>query len=290
MYISNIVQIAIILIFAIGVYMALTAFNFNSSPISIRYRDGPLYRYKKIKSALMDNSRDYIFESAGINLSIKKYIVIRKLCFSVCIIYSLFQLAKGDIYGTQKLLIISIAFYYITSPKETMNGRTSPLYYVLTKLRSRRLEKMDEELAGIIMQMQNIIISNDNMSADYLMTRLLPFTNLTKQAFAMSLRFVRQGDARMATTSFSKHFGTKLGESFANIIVKLDVLPADEFKEQLRAIQKRAESERRTRRDSKNTRLNTIRYMFAMAWAFIIAGNFLYLIVVDSMKALTLLQ
>ncbi|WP_312648903.1 hypothetical protein [Aminipila sp.] len=291
MHITTGYYTVIVIMFSAGVYLTCKGFLGDKSMMPVRYRDGPAYRVRKIKSILMDKKQDDLFASAGINMNIEKYNLIRKVVIVGLLLLGILKLMHGDIVTTRKFLVLGLFLYYLTYPKEMVHGRKTLFYIIMTRLKKRRAEMMDEELTGIIMQMKNIIISSgEDISANYILTRLIPFTKLTRKAFISALRYIRQGENETATTSFEETFGTKLGSMFANVLVKLDELPAEEFREQLNVIQKKAESDRRTRKNKKMTKLNTIRYMFALAEAFIIAGNFMYLIVIDSMKTLELLR
>lgn len=291
MNISTGYYIVTIVIFALGIYFVCKGFLADKSMMPVRYRAGPVYRIRKVRSALTDKRQDILFVSAGINMNMEKYQTIRKMTIGCLLIFGVLKLMHGEIITTQKVLLLSLVGYYLTYPKETVNGRKTPFCMVLEKLRKRRADAMDEELTGIIMQMKNIMISSGNtISANYILTRLIPFTKITKKAFVSALRYIRQGENVVAAASFKENFGTPLGKLFADIVVKLDALPVEEFREQLDIIQKKAEAERRIRKNRQITRLNTVRYMFAMAEAFIIAGNFMYLIVIDSMKTLEMLR
>ncbi len=280
-----------LIIFATGIYMTFQGFIAGRGMFPVRYRDGPLYRFRKVKTSLMDQRQDYIFSDAGINMNINKYQTIRKLILLFFLFLGVLNLIKGDVIEARKYLLWGIIIYYLSFPKEKQHGKKTLFYYALYRLKKHRADAMDEELTGIIMQMKNIIISRqEEMSANYILTRLVPFTKLTKKAFIEALRYIRQGENEKACKNFEKTFGTKIGTMFANIIVKLDELPVNEFIEQLGSIQKKAEAERRTRKNSKKTKINTIRYTFALSEGFVIALLFMYLIAIDSMKALELLR
>lgn len=282
--------ITLILFFA-GIYFICIGFSAKSTLMPVRYRDGPAYRFEKWKRDLMDQNRDEIFVSAGIHISMKKYQAVRQMFMVIILCISILKLLQGRTEDVQNLITAGVLIYYLTYPKQMAFGRRTPFWLIMAGMKKRRADRLDEELAGIIMQMRNIILSrNQHLSANYLISSLIPFTKLTKKAFTTALRFIRQGEIQAAAENFEKIFGTNLGSSFAAVLVKLDELPAEEFREQLDVIQKKAESERRTRRNSKAARINAVRYSFAMMEAFIIAGNFMYLIVIDSIKTLVLLQ
>ncbi len=280
-----------LLLFSAGIYLTFQGFIANKGMMPIRYRDGPVYRFRKVKYILLEERQDYIFSAAGINMNMKKYNTIRKLILFLVLLMGVLNFLKGDILGARKVLMIGLAVYYLSHPAQSVRGRKTLFSYILSALKCHRANAMDEELAGIILQMKNILISsNQQMSANYLLTRIIPFTNLTKKPFTTALRYIRQGESEKAGMFFEELFGTKLGSLFATILIKLDELPASEFKEQLDNIQKKAESERRTRKEKRRTRVNSARYIVAMIQGFVIAVIFMYLLVIDSIKTLELIR
>lgn len=284
MNVITVYYLAVLTSFIAGVYLIYDAFVIQKGAMQIRYRAGPVYRFKKIKSAVMDTGQDQIFVKAGLKLTMRKYRALRKICFLTCILIGIAALLQNKYFGAEISISTGIIFYTISYPSREFRGKNTIFSKVLLRLQSKRANAMDEELTGIILQMKNIIISNNqDMSANYIFARLLPFTKITEPVFSTSLMYIRQGELQKSGNVFEEMFNTKIGSSFSQIIMKLDELPPKEFLEQLDLVQKKAIAEHRTRKEDRKVRVNTLRRLFAILEAVLIMGNFVYLILIDTL-------
>lgn len=284
MNVITVYYIAVLTTFLTGVYLIYDAFVIEKGAMQIRYRAGPIYRFKKIKSAVMDTGQDQIFAKAGVKLTMRKYIALRKICFLAFVLFGIIAMLQNNYFGAKISILAGLSFYLMSYPNREIRSRKTVFSKVLLRLQHKRANAMDEELTGIILQMKNIIVSNSqDMSANYIITRLLPFTKITEPVFSMSLMYIRQGEMQKASKVFEDMFGTKIGSSFSQIIIKLDELPPKEFLDQLDLVQKRAIAEHRTRKEDKKVRVNTLRRLFALIEAVLIMGNFVYLILIDTL-------
>lgn len=284
MNVTLIYNVLFIITLSSGLFCFYKGFLEPKRIFDVRYRAGPLYRYRKLKEVLHSSHQDAAFLDAGINnMNFVKYKTIRKLILYGFLILAGLKLIRGKMLLAKLNIGLGVFIFYITSPQKSF------FTYILKNLSKKRKDAMDEELTGIIIQMKNLILSCDDVSADYILTRVLPFSKLSKPAFSEFLKNMRRGDAKTAGKRFTESFGTKLGGLFANVLILMDELPQREFIEQLDMLKQRAESEHRTRREAKNANVNILRYGVAMLEGFLIVADFLYLICIDSIKLLLML-
>lgn len=284
MYVEILYYGLISLVFLCGIIFMFRGLCVSSSIMPINYRAGPTYRLGRLRAAFTDSKQDQIFASAGINLSMGKYMAWRKVIIWVFLLAAVIKLMESDMTAVRKYLITVLFLYLLSYPKESFRGKKTPFYHVLLIMKKRKADAMDEELTGIIMQMKNIIISSDReVSANYIFMRLLPFTKLTNKAFSLALMYIRHGDIKKAGEAFREAFDTKLGDMFSSILAKLEELPAREFLEQLDMTVKKADAEHKTRREAEKVRVNTTRRLFAVIESVLIMVNFVYLILIDTL-------
>lgn len=281
--------ISMVTLFLVGMW-CLLGLHLKAGVETIASRRGLTYQMEKFLDELRDKSDDPMFQRIGMNLSLRKYNAIRKLILLIIITLAVCHALKGSLMIGVKLLLFGMAVYLVLSPRKTFGREKSLFVRFFDHFATRRAHALDEELTGIILQMKNIILSKKSgTSADYILTRLLPFSNLSKAAFQTALSYVRQGRMQEAGTGFSERFGTPLGTSFARIIVKLDELPPQEFLKQLTIVQNNALEEHSTREEKKLVHIQHMKLMLAFSEAILIMGNFVYLILIDALKSMSCL-
>lgn len=284
--------IAVILIFMIGVRLVGEGFFSNSLTKQVRYRKDAAYRIISLKEDLLDRGIDPLFLKLGLKVSMRRYMAIRKIMLSAMLLLSILKACEADYRHSLLLFLIMLLALRLSSPKLQNNKGKKTFFAGITDMAlKRRNDRLDEELTGIIIQMKNIIISKKTgISAVYILTRLIPFTNLSKDAFTASLRYVRQGKMAEAASAFSMRFGTKLGEAFSRVILNLDSLPPAEFLEQLTNLQKTAMEQHNTRKEKHLMNMQNLKRSLAYLEALLVMGIFIYLITADSLKILNTLN
>ncbi|WP_206457886.1 hypothetical protein [Anaerovorax sp. IOR16] len=281
--------VGITALFLMGMW-CLLGLHLKAGVEHISSRRGVSYQMEKLLEEIRDKSEDLMFRQIGLKLSLRRYNAIRKLLLIVIGLLAIMYVMKGDIDFSIRLILFGIGLYYLLSSKEKFGRRKTVFARFCDAFSKRRGCAMDEELTGIIMQMKNIILSKKNgTSADYILTKLIPFTNFSKAAFQTALYFVRQGRVSDAGEAFEERFPTSLGKSFARVMVKLDELPPEEFLKQLTIVQNNALEEHRTREEKKLVHIQHIKLMLAFCEAILIMGNFVYLVLIDTLDAMSFL-
>lgn len=252
----------------------------------IAYKPSIKRSINKLLQNMSDKNADEVFKRVGINLSIQKYTAYRNIVMISIIILAFLKATGGDTTITLRILIYAVGFYLITDPKDTLKGHKTPFKYFFDSIYSGRLAKKDEELMTVISQMKNLILSHgtNSVSTDYIITRLIGFTNISKPNFIQALALIRKGEREKAFEVFSKDFGTKLGTDFGKIMVRLDYLPAAEFLDQISILQESIKGKRQTLKERKIQQKKMMVYVLASLELSIIIFNYIYIVLTDTMQ------
>lgn len=253
---------------------------------AIAYKPSLKRSINKVFQTLSDKNADEIFKKVGINLSIQRYTAYRNIIMIVIIAMAFIKATQGDAKSAMKLLICSIGFYILSYPKDIFKGRKTPFKYLFDSIYATRLAKKDEELMTVVSQMKNLIISHGSVaiSTDYILTRLIGFTNISKPNFIQTLALIRKGEREKAYEVFSRDFGTKLGVEFAKIMIRLDSLPASEFLEQISILQESVKEKKQTLKERKIQQKKLLVYVLASLELSVIIFNYVFIVLYDTMQ------
>lgn len=272
-------------VFLIGVFLTSEATKDDGG---IRYKRsiGARRSINNFVSALSDKSADEVFQKIGLKLSIRKYTAFRNATTILILAFSLTKLVNWQTDSFLKVVLFAIGFYFCTYPKDSFKGKKTPFKMCLDTIYRKKLQKKDEELSSVITQMKNIILSQQNqlVSADYILTRLLPYIVISKPVFIQTLSLVRKGRKEEAANHFAKGFGTKLGTDFSKIILKLDELDPAEFLKQLDIFQTSVQENKETNRERRGQNAKGIIYLLASVELALMVFNFMYIILMDTVE------
>lgn len=279
----------ILMVLAYGIMLVVDSFYMKSSAY-IGYKPNLKRTVSEVIFSLGDKGSDEIFQRIGISLSMRKYTAFRNLIIILMLFWSVLLFLKLNNDKALKIFVFTVGLYFTTYPTDRIGNKKTPFKIILDTLYQNRLLRRDEELMIVIVQMKNIILSCNSVSSDYILTRLLRFTNLTKPIFIQTLSLIRRGRREDAYKYFSDSFGTKLGEDFARIILILDSLPPKEFLDQLEIFQESLKENQETKVEKKSQRNKQIIWLLASAEIVIIIFNFVYIILADTMQAMSQLN
>lgn len=280
------VWILVAVLLAAGFLLIKTAFI--NSPED-KYKKGLKRSMKKFIDEICDSPEDEKFLRYGIKLSMKRYIAARALIVLALLFASVYSFLFLNMHLSIKLVLVAAALFLVSVPKDTFLGRPTPFSKMIESIARRHLEAKDDELMTVITQMRNIIISRGGsaISADYLLSSLLRFTKVSKPQFIQALKLIRRGDSKGAYLYFMNHFGTRLGEDFATIILKLDELPPKEFLDQLDIFQAEIKEKKKTIKSRRQEKAKLIMVTLASLELMIVILNFMYVILADTMAKMS---
>ncbi len=281
--IQEIYYFAVVLVMLKGFSLVYDSFLMRNV---IAYKPSLKRSANKMLQALSDKNVDEVFRRVGINLSIQKYTAYRNILMLTIIIMAAIKGINNDVENTAKLLVYAAGIYMLTYPKDTFRGYKTPFKYLFDMIYASRLAKKDEELMSVISQMKNLILSrnSNSISTDYIFTRLIDYTNISKHNFIQALALIRKGERSKAEALFAKDFGTKLGSDFSKIMVRLDYLPATEFLEQITILQESVKGKRQTLKEQKMQRKKMTIYVLAALELSLIIFNYIYIVLFDTMQ------
>jgi len=237
-------------------------------------------RYKEftdfVKIKMLKTENDELFLNTGIKLSSFHYNTLRFLVFIVFLLYLGFN--ETDFVIT---MLIIIAIYIVTTPKKQVAGINTPFHYVIEYLRKDYRRKIDFEIYNAVTQLKNVSISNIEkpLGSDFIIQTIMKFTSTTKPIFSRFLNLYRLGKIEDAHKYFVEATGTKLGEQFADILVKIDKINPAELKSQLELYQHNVSQERATDMQRKYEKYSNIIFIPSIALALLIILNFVIIVV-----------
>ncbi len=245
--------------------------------------------FKDLIDCFADKSNDEIFDKVGLRLSIKRYTAYRNLIAIILLVIAVWEMLTGQPTITIKISLILALYMVITIPKnEIFKGKKSPFKILVDLAYIRRQNILDSELSNIVAQMRNLIISNNKaVSADYIFTRLIPHTNLSKSIFVQTHSFMQKGRKDDAALYFKNAFDTWLGNEFSQVLTKLDTLPPREFIQHLDILQESINENKETETDKKRERKKALIFTFASIQMALIIFDFIYIVLMDSISVLS---
>lgn len=255
----------------------------------IRFKKNIRKNVKSFFSDIKNTDQDLIFRNVGIKLSIKKYAAIRNLMMIIMTMTVCLSFIGGDLKEAKNLILLTIALYFVSVPRDAFMGRKTPFKWTLEMMRSEYLNKKDDELIAVITQLKNLatLKSEQDYSADYIIQNLMRFTVIIKPILARTLSLMRLERKKEACDYFKNELGTKLGDDFSIVLLKLDDLDTSDFLNQLELFLETVKEKRATRQSNKQQNLSYLVFLLASISVFCVFANFMYITFVDLTKALS---
>jgi hypothetical protein len=255
----------------------------------IRFKKSIRKNVKSFFSDINNTDQDLMFRNVGIKLSIKKYAAIRNLMMIIMTITVCLSFIGGDLKEAKNLILLTIILYLASAPRDAFMGRKTPFKWTLEMIRSEYLNKKDDELIAVITQLKNLatLKSGQDYSADYIIQNLMRFTVIIKPILARTLSLMRLERKKEACSYFKNEIGTKLGDDFSIVLLKLDDLETSDFLNQLELFLETVKEKRATRQANKQQNLSYLVFLLASISVFCVFANFMYITFVDLTKALS---
>jgi len=235
----------------------------------------------RLVTGIRDHSGDLIFQNAGVKLSLKRYNAVRDTGLILGSIIAIATLAAGHYSSFAKVLGYGALITFATYPKECIFGRRTPFKATLDLLRKSYLESKDLELMSVITQMKNLSVSNQDkpISAVFMLKELMRFTKISKPVFGKTIALLIRDGPKEASMYFADTFGTRLGENFATVILKLDELNPVEFTSQLELFQISIRELKKTRKNKRQENEANLMFVIASLQVLIITMNFIMMVI-----------
>ena len=277
--------LCIVVLVCIGYSWIYDAFVLGEA---VKYRPSVKRTTNKLMNVLSGEFNNEIFMKVGLKLSVKRYVAYRNMAAIVLFILALLKASTGDSEYCTRLLIVTLILFLLSAPKESRKGKPTILKKMIDVVAAKKLQIKDDELVVVIGQMKNQILSTnaESLSTDYLLSRLMHYTKISRPNFILALGYIRKGEREKAGNVFMKDFGTKLGVDFGRILIKLDYLPATEFLEQINLLQETIQSKRETLKARKQNSKKILAYTLAAVFISTIIMNYVYIVLYATMEVL----
>lgn len=246
----------------------------------------------ELSESLSDSEVDVLFKESGITFTALYYNLVRILIAFLVSVFSLYSDLKLGNSDMLRNIILLVVFITATTPKVDFFGKKTPFGFAMKLIRAEFDAKKDFEIYRAITQLKNLAIAQQGkpLGADFIISQLMKFTNVTKPIFANTLKFWRLGKENEAYEYFVATSNTKLGKDFAGILVKLDRMNPVELVEQLVSFQTGVREVKLTKQlDRQETQSNII-FVPIIASAFAVMLNFIAIVLwIDAFESIMLL-
>lgn len=243
------------------------------------------YLFRKMKNKLMKFDEGVIekeFLNAGLKISFSKYYrTYENIRYSLFVIIFIYFVIKATMQSISiNSIIIAILLYILTAPKLRAGKKFTPFGYVMKQLDGELKKKQDLELSSVIVQLQNIAVSQQNepTTLSYMLSRVVRFSKYTKNALIKMISFLDQGKETEARETFENEIGTALSRDLSYILIQLDRIEPIEVVSQLKLLEIRIKNENLTNKNRKEEFYSDLMYIVPTALNFVILLNFLNII------------
>ena len=235
-----------------------------------------------INKMLYNNKLEQEFVDSGFKISFanyyKGYQIGRYIIFLI-ILFILVLKAFNSTISVSTIFIICL-IYIATSPMLKIGKRWTLFGHAMKLLNDDFKKKQDVELSSIIIQLQNIAISqkDEATTLSYMLSRVVRFAKYTKVAFIKMISYLDQGREEQARNSFISEIDTSLGKDLAYILIELDRIEPSEVINQLKLLEDRVRKENLAHKNNTEELYSNLMYIVPTALCFIILLNFLMIV------------
>jgi len=208
----------------------------------------------------------------------KRYQLGRYSIFLI-ILYILVLKAFNSTISISTIFIICLIFF-ATSPKIKLGKHWTLFGHAMRFFNDEYKKKQDVELSSIIIQLQNIAISqrDEPTTLSHMLSRVVRFAKYTKIAFIKMISYLDQGREEQARNAFISEIDTSLGKDLAYILIELDRIEPSKVINQLKLLEDRVRKENLAHKNNAEEFYSNIMYIVPTALCFIILLNFLMIV------------
>ncbi len=272
-----------IIVFSVLVCLGVNLIFFQGSSSSKRAGRFIFINIKNDLSKALDNSRiEQEFLDSGLKTTFheyyKRYQFFRYLIFFTVLVVLIIKAILTSI--TFLTISIFAVLFLVTSTKLKIGKHWTLFGHAMRMFDNEYKKKQDIELSSIIIQLQNIAVSqkNEPTTLSYMLSRVVRFANYTKTAFVKMLLYLDQGKVERARNEFINEVSTSLGRDLAYILIELDRIEPSEVINQLKLLEDRVRKENLTHKNNMEEFYSNIIYIVPTLLCFMILLNFLIII------------
>ena len=272
-----------VIVFTILIYTGISLMFFqglNSSKKSSRFL---LINMKNDFNKILYNDKlEQELVESGFKISFvsyyKKYQIVRYIIFLTVLFVMILKAFNSTI--SVSTIFITCLLFFATSPKVKLGKYWTLFGHAMKLLDDDYKKKQDIELSSIIVQLQNIAISqkDEPTNLSYMLTRVVRFAKYTKMAFIKMISHLDQGREEEARNSFIREIDTSLSKDLAYILIELDCIEPSEVINQLKLLEDRVRKENLIHKNNKEEFYSNLMYIVPTVLCFVILINFLMII------------
>ncbi len=208
----------------------------------------------------------------------KRYQLGRYSIFLI-ILYILVLKAFNSTISISTIFIICLIFF-ATNPKIKLGKHWTLFGHAMRFFNDEYKKKQDVELSSIIIQLQNIAISqrDEPTTLSHMLSRVVRFAKYTKIAFIKMISYLDQGREEQARNAFISEIDTSLGKDLAYILIELDRIEPSKVINQLKLLEDRVRKENLAHKNNTEEFYSNLMYIVPTALCFIILLNFLMIV------------
>lgn len=208
----------------------------------------------------------------------KRYQLGRYTIFLI-ILFILILKAFNSTISISTIFIICLIFF-ATSPKIKLGKHWTLFGHTMRFFNDEYKKKQDVELSSIIIQLQNIAISqrDEPTTLSHMLSRVVRFAKYTKIAFIKMISYLDQGREEQARNAFISEIDTSLGKDLAYILIELDRIEPSKVINQLKLLEDRVRKENLAHKNNAEEFYSNLMYIVPTALCFIILLNFLMIV------------
>lgn len=208
----------------------------------------------------------------------KRYQLGRYTIFLI-ILFILILKAFNSTISISTIFIICLIFF-ATSPKIKLGKHWTLFGHAMRFFNDEYKKKQDVELSSIIIQLQNIAISqrDEPTTLSHMLSRVVRFAKYTKIAFIKMISYLDQGREEQARNAFISEIDTSLGKDLAYILIELDRIEPSKVINQLKLLEDRVRKENLAHKNNAEEFYSNLMYIVPTALCFIILLNFLMIV------------
>jgi len=240
-------------------------------------------------SKRIDNSSiDIEFEKNGLKVSFKRYFktyqIIRYIAIFLMVAYLIFKVIFSSISTID--VVIVFALIALSAPVLKFGKRWTIFGQIMRALDKDLKKKQDIELSSIVIQLQNIAVSQEKAPANLssMLLRIVGFCNYTKAGFIKMISLIDQDREDEAKQAFINEVDTILGRDLAHILIQLDKLNPVKVIEQLSLLEERIRNENLTIKNRKEEFHSNLIYLIPVVLCFVILLNFVIIMLNSAME------
>ncbi len=235
-----------------------------------------------LNKILYNDNLEKEFIDSGFKISFinyyKRYQAARYTVF-LAVLFTLLLKAYNSTISVSSIITVCIIFF-ASSPKLKLGKHWTPFGQAMRILNDDYKKKQDAELSSIIIQLQNIAVSqkDEPTTLSHMLSGLIRFTKYTRTAFIKMLSYLDQGREEQARNSFIREIDTSLGRDLAYILIELDRIEPSEVVNQLKLLEDRVRKENLVNKNNTEELYSNLMYIVPTALCFIILLNFLMIV------------